>query len=422
MNALAISNSYIGNSDVALSQLLQSTQYLRQALMQNPDSLYLYERLLIMHNNAGNILQSMGELEKSLQMHLAAMRLTDTLLILDPDYPVKQNLQIDILNNTAIVYWHLGKPDKAMAYLQKALVIGQELLDPLSMEMTLNNIGLIQIDQHLFKQAIQTFTEALEFGKQIDDNMGIGGNYNNMGLIYQKLGNLSQSLSYYLKSLQISQRLGYAIGISNTCSNVGKIYGELHQPDSALYYLQWGIAEAQKAGDKTYLLNNYESLYSVYEGNRQFSKALDAYKNYTLVKDSIFNIEKSKQIAEMEAKYNAEKKEKENQILRGNIEIQQRNALLLIMVVATLALLILLLVFFYRMKHKTLKQKTKLFEQEHQLQQLEKSRLEDQLFAEQQINKLQNEKLEQQNRELSTRILHAINKNEAMNTELGIIT
>jgi DNA-binding CsgD family transcriptional regulator len=43
------------------------------------------------------------------------------------------------------------------------------------------------------------------------------------------------------------------------------------------------------------------------------------------------------------------------------------------------------------------------------------------VFAEQQINQLQTEKLKQKNRELSARMLHAINKNEAMNNILSEI-
>jgi DNA-binding NarL/FixJ family response regulator len=252
----------------------------------------------------------------------------------------------------------------------------------------------------------------------MNDSIGIGGNYNNLGLVMEKLGQLPEALFYYLRSLQISQQLGYSIGISNTCANAGKIYSEMNKPDSALYFVNMGIDEAIRSGDKTFLLKNYETLYQIYEKLGKNSEALEAYKNYVSIKDSIFNTEKSRQIAEMEAKYETEKKEKENRILRQNIVIQKRTSLLLIVSLAAFIVVAVLLFYFYRLRNKALKQKTILYEQQRKLQELEKSRLEDQLFAEQQINKLQNEKLEQQNRELSSRILHAINKNEAMNNIL----
>jgi DNA-binding CsgD family transcriptional regulator len=172
--------------------------------------------------------------------------------------------------------------------------------------------------------------------------------------------------------------------------------------------------ESQSSGNQSYLLKNYEKLYQIYEHTRQYDSALAAYKNFVAVKDSMFNEEKSRQIAEMETRFETEKKEKENQILRKDISIKDRTNLLLVVSLAALLLTAVLLYYFYRLKNKTLKQKTQLFEKESKVRELEKARLEDQLFAEQEINKLQTEKLEQKNRELSSRILHAINKNEAM--------
>jgi DNA-binding CsgD family transcriptional regulator len=142
------------------------------------------------------------------------------------------------------------------------------------------------------------------------------------------------------------------------------------------------------------------------------------HKKFMSVKDSIFDIEKNKQIEEMTARFDSEKREQENKFLKKNIKIQQRTKLLLIISLVAIVLIALLLYYFYRLKNKALKQQTKLSEQEQELHSLETARLEDQLFAEQQINKLQTEKLEQKNRELSSRILNTINKNDAMNNIL----
>jgi DNA-binding CsgD family transcriptional regulator len=66
-------------------------------------------------------------------------------------------------------------------------------------------------------------------------------------------------------------------------------------------------------------------------------------------------------------------------------------------------------------------QNQKLHEKENQLHQLdidkkekEYQHLQEVLFAEEQINKLQTEKLQQKNRELSTATVHIINKNEVL--------
>lgn len=414
LNALAIMNFYSGNNREAAQYIIQSITCVKKACREFPDSIYLTKRLVAMYNNAGNIYQAMGEMDKALETLLSSLKLSDTLIAAEPKNASNIPTRIKILNNTAVVYQSLNEPEKADQLLLKALNLGRDLDDPRALLPTLNNLGLIRIDQERYNEAIEYYMEALELGHQVSDSMGISGNYNNLGLIYEKLGNKRKALSYYLASLDITQRLGFSIGIANTCANAGRLYSEINIPDSAVYYVKKGIDDAIKSGNNTYLMKNYQTLSSIYEKTGALGKALDMHKKFMGVKDSIFDTEKNKQIEEMTARFETEKKEKENQLLRKNIEIQQRTTLLLIISLVAIILIALLLYYFYRLKNKALKQQSKLNEKEQDLYLLETARLEDQLFAEHEINRLQNEKLQQKNRELSTRMLHNINKNDAM--------
>lgn len=415
LNARAIMNFYSGNNREAAKYIMQSIDYVKKARQNIPDSVYLVKRLVAMYSNAGNIYQAMGEMEPALKALLTSLSLSDTLTAAEPGDISNLASRINILNNTAVVYQSLNEPDKAGQLLSEALKIGRELEEPRGLLPTLNNLGLIRIDQEKYNEAIGFFMEALELGRQVSDSMGISGNYNNLGLIYEKLGNKRKALSYYLASLDITKRLGFSIGIANTCANAGRLYSELNMPDSAVYYVERGIDEAVRSGNNTYLMKNYQTLSSIYEKTGAYGKALEMHKKFMSVKDSIFDIKKNRQIEEMTARFETEKKEKENQLLKKNIKIQQRTTLLLIISLVAIVLIALLLYYFYRLKNKALKQQSKLNEQENQLHRLETARLEDQLFAEQEINKLQSEKIEQKNRELSSQILHAVNKNDAMN-------
>jgi DNA-binding CsgD family transcriptional regulator/tetratricopeptide (TPR) repeat protein len=303
--------------------------------------------------------------------------------------------------------------------------MGRKYNDPKNIIFTLNNIGLIQIDRAQYTQATETFTEALKIGTELNDDIGICGNYNNLGLIMEKTGNLHKALSYYLSSLKISERMGYSIGISNTCSNLARIYGEINKPDSAMYFSFKGIREARISGSKTYLLSNYDVLYRLFEKTNRLDKALEYYKLYIVLKDSMFNEQKSKQIAEMETKYKTEKKEHENVILRHDIALHKTTQRLLFAAVSALVLLALSLHFLVRYKSRLLIQKSALFEREQKVQTLEmekkekeRKHLEDQVFAEQEINRLQLVKLNEQNRKLAATALQITAKNNILSTIL----
>ena len=90
----------------------------------------MLKRLMGMYNNAGNIYQAMGELEKSLDMHLKTLRLTDTLMQRQPENAEIIPTRIRALNNAAIVYWNLGKIDKASTLLMEALYLGRSYDQP----------------------------------------------------------------------------------------------------------------------------------------------------------------------------------------------------------------------------------------------------------------------------------------------------
>ena len=68
---------------------------------------------------------------------------------------------------------------------------------------------------------------------------------------------------------------------------------------------------------------NYLNISEVFEKKNQISEAYKFYKLYTQVKDSIVNEEKYKQIAELETKYETEKKEQEIKLLNVDNELQR---------------------------------------------------------------------------------------------------
>lgn len=418
LNGVAIMNYLLGNNAKALEYSLKAIEVMEMVLQKHPDSLVVLERLESMLSNTSSFYGTLGDYGNSLQMLYKAFGIADTLMKIHPANTAYQLQHIRIQNNLATVNWSLGDTAEAQRILTHALHEAYKTEDHEIIGITLNNIGVIQIDKNQYPDALETYSEVLEICVKMNDSIGMSYSYNNLGLAMERMEKYPGALAYYQKANNISNRIGFSIGITSSSANMAKIYSQLSKPDSALYFVKMGIDEAERSNNKSYLLKSYETLYQIYEKMGKSDQALMAYKDFVQVKDSIFNLEKSKQITEMEARFENVKKEKENQILKQDIQLHLRNRWLLIIGLALVVVLSVMLYYYYYFKNKTLRQKTLLLEQKSQLNELEKSRIEDQLFAEQEINKLQTEKLQQQNRELSTRILHAINKNEAMNNIL----
>ncbi|MEL6276268.1 MAG: LuxR C-terminal-related transcriptional regulator, partial [Bacteroidota bacterium] len=98
-------------------------------------------------------------------------------------------------------------------------------------------------------------------------------------------------------------------GMTYSLGNLSNVYaaiGDYKKADSivqlSLYYA--GIIENKRTRIEV-LLNAYQ----VYEKFGQYRKALVHYQAYNKLQDSVFNVDKAKIIADMEAKYQTEKKE-----------------------------------------------------------------------------------------------------------------
>ncbi|MBP6977848.1 MAG: tetratricopeptide repeat protein [Bacteroidales bacterium] len=428
LNGLAIVYYYLGNQRQSLKFILESIDQMKIIWNQDTTDIDLQYRIATASNNAGNVLHDLGELDKSLEKFLQTRKSLDYLLEKQTGNEKFIKLYITCLNNTALIYRDLHNNDKAELFLNEALKMSRQYNFLTGIAMSLNNLGLLEIERKAFSKAYLIFSEALQVNQKLNDSIALAGTFNNFGLIDEKTGESVHALENYKASLLISERLGYLYGISNTSVNVGNIYLQLHQTDSAKKYLNLGLKVAESEGILKLQEKSLESLSELYRRTSHYEKALDLYKGYTKVRDSIFNLERTRQVADMEAKYEMDKKERENVILRKDNAIYKTTRQLMVVVISGLFILTVMLYFLFRFKNRTLKHSTAFFEQEQKTKSLEiekneieRKYLEDQLFAEHEIYRLQRNKLDEQNRKLAATALQVTAKNMILSSILNEI-
>ena len=74
-------------------------------------------------------------------------------------------------------------------------------------------------------------------------------------------------------------------------------------------FLNRGVALAKELGIKLTMHEGYQGLSDLYEKKGDFKKALVNYRLSTIMRDSLFNEDKSKELGKLEAKYEFEKEE-----------------------------------------------------------------------------------------------------------------
>jgi two-component system, NtrC family, sensor kinase len=140
-----------------------------------------------------------------------------------------------------------------------------------------------------------------------------------------------------------------AAGKDNTKQNLpGNRRAALQQ---ARVHTDRAISTSSEIGDLSTLSSLYERLSEIQTLLDDNKGALESYKNYTLFKDSVFNVEKNKKLTETAMRYEFDKKEAATKAEQEKKDILQRNIRNSI-IAGAIVLLLLLIAFINRYRYK----------------------------------------------------------------------
>ncbi|MBI2968935.1 MAG: sensor histidine kinase [Bacteroidetes bacterium] len=270
-------------------------------------------------NNIGNIYSSQGNFNKAVEYLLKSLQLRE-------ESGNKQGIAISS-NNIGNVYYAMGNFDKAMEYYLKSFNIKKEIGDKHGLTTSGINIGNVYEKRGDPEKAIEYYRNALAIQEEIGDKHVISASLNNIGELYRKLGELDKANEYYKKSLVISESVGDKKSIALGLVNIAIIHSAMKKYKEALPYLEKGLSLSDEVGEKILLKHCYDELARVYAGLNDYKKAYQYNTLCSSVKDSLMNEETTKQIAEMQEKYQSEKKEKEIELLEKQKKLRESDIL-----------------------------------------------------------------------------------------------
>jgi C4-dicarboxylate-specific signal transduction histidine kinase len=242
------------------------------------------------------------------------------------------------------------------------------------MAANLGDIGELYRNLNNHEKALEYVLKSLQLYKELGDKNGIARDLGNIGVIYTEQKNYSKAMEYHLQSLKISEELGVKIETAASLGNIGNIYLETAKDtitgrhnlvalQKAKIYIDSAIQICKEIGDLNALSANYKQLSEIQTMLGDSKSALVSYKNFTLLKDSIFNIEKDKKLTETAMQYAFDKKEAAAREEQEKKDIKQRNIRNSIIAGAAILLLLLIaLVNRYRYKQKANKELSAAYE------------------------------------------------------------
>ncbi len=350
---LADSYTNLGFLEQDKSNCLQAGNYFTQSLK---ISVELHDKKAIAKDlcNLGNVYFEECDYPKALEYFFSALKISE-------DLGSKQQIAAK-LGNIGGVYVRLNDYPKALDYYFQALKIDETLGDKNEISPDLNNIGIVYYSQRDYPKALEYSLKALKIDEELGNKNMIASRLGSIANVYSDMAEnpklhpieadslFGKALNYYFRALKIYDELGNQSGSAIQLGNIGSLYITTKHFKEAEVYLKKVLAIDTIIGFRDHTQNTFQQLSVLYEQTKQPEKALSYYKQYVVARDSVFNETKSKQITEMQTKYEVDKKEKELTILKKENQIAEYKRYFLISSLIFVCLLGILLISRQRIK------------------------------------------------------------------------
>lgn len=266
--------------------------------------------------NTGNIYLDQGNSQKAMENSIAALKI----------YESKDD-KINIAKSYGSIgdlYLADNNRNDALNYYTKSLRIGEAIGAKELVSLILEHLGNLEKANKNYSAALDYYQQSLTLYREMDEKKGISTALEQMGELYSLQGLYTNAIHTYHESLNICNEIGDQLGIASLSNRIGKLNLELNHPDSARnYFLQaLPIAKSMKAYD--YLKDAELGLYNISMSKNDYKEALNHYMLFTEYSDSIFDSQKSKQMAEVKVKFESELKYRQIKLQSLELGTQKR--------------------------------------------------------------------------------------------------
>ncbi len=329
------------------------------------------------YNELGNITSDQNNYAVGLSYYFKALSI---------DSVTGRKLLAGLYNNIGLDYQDLGDYVKAEEYYIKTEKIFEASNNTHQTAAVYGNLGSLYYLQGNYLKGLKNNFRAAQIDSSHHDVGGLIAEYQNIGLGYLYFKKFQNALQYTFKALEFSRKTGELANIPKAFLNIAATYLQIYQSDSAhkgftfsignakftvahdalldstVVYETMGMAYADSVNDKLSYISAIQGLGNVHMIKKDYAAAIKCFQqaydtaanlgvleeefdfslalghafskagNYQaaaqyldkalVLKDSVFGIDKSNKMSEMEAAYQDEKMQKEIDVLGQKNEIQ----------------------------------------------------------------------------------------------------
>jgi two-component system NarL family sensor kinase len=229
-------------------------------------------------------------------------------------------------NALAKLYRKTRDLPRALTHYEKALALFRTLKDTTGISMILNESGVVYEYAGDYNAAIEHYNASLTLDRGRKDSLGQSYALANLAGVYLLQKKYAESLNSQLESLSLRRKLRDTFTLALNFADLAELYLAMHFPVRAQNYVDTSQRIAVEMGYLELQLTNLDLLSRIAEAKGNAPSALSFYRQRSHLQDSIFSLARSRQIEELNARYEALKKEQT--ISAQQYELGRKNLLL----------------------------------------------------------------------------------------------
>jgi two-component system, NarL family, sensor kinase len=304
-----------------------------------------------------NSLISLSKFEPALKHGLAAIKFYEQA----NDKRRMANMYVNIAN----IYQQQYNFKQADKFLRSAEQMAGQLKDSSVFGNVYNTMGILYAEHQQLDSAEKFFLRSTAIREALNDKTSIVWNYSNLGGVYTLKKEPVKALVYFEKAYKKFAEDSNIYGLSSVALNMGEVYMQLKKPVKALEYYQYARKYSAMVNDLDNMENIYTNLSNYYDEMGDLKTAMKYSDSLVVLMDTVYGRRLDESIAEMQTRFDVEKKDLEIAKNKTEMELQdKRNQFkntVIISILVFFVLLITVIWIFYRKKQ--IEQKAKLAEE-----------------------------------------------------------
>ena len=213
------------------------------------------------------------------------------------------------LNNLGNIHNDLKDFDTSLDYYQRSLRIKEKMGLKESLPHVHNNIGLIHSYQEKHDLAIASFNESVRLAKEVNDPISEARGYSNLGAEYSKINNYKKALELHDKAVAFKTQINDRDGLASTLVYRGRTYLKTGQWANARDDCLKGKNISETTGHSLLLQEACSCLSIAYKNLGDYRSSLAYHEQFSQLKDTLFNAERTQEITRAEMNYEFDKKQ-----------------------------------------------------------------------------------------------------------------